>query len=368
MRQSRRLTGIKWLVGAILTMILPLLSGQATESQGLPPERATGQIMYIIGSTLMKDYTAAVMERLVKNAGLPPAIIANRGSTRGIESFCAGIGLDTPDIVAISRRIRSTEIDACRSHGVTDIVEIQVGYEATGFVSRRDDQDYPLTLASLYRAIAAELPRDYNDFVPNRYSRWHEVDPSLPNTEIRIIIPVSSLGGRGFLEDRMLQSACRNIPEIKTIFSAEDRVKQCVSLRTDRRVVELDTPYDRNVVQTLAASPPGTLAAIPLRFATEHQEFLKVQSFDGVVPNYETVSNHQYQFIRPLYFLIKKAHIKNHRGKGWISGLREFITEITRESTIGPSGYLTQIGVFPIEEDRRRNIREASLRLKIINR
>jgi len=368
MQESRQFMGIKWLSGAILSMIFPFLAGQAAESQVLPPERATGQVMYIIGSTLMKDYTTAIMDRLLKNAKLPPAIIANRGSARGIEAFCAGVGLNTPDIVATSRRIRSTEIDSCRAHGVTNIVEIQVGYEATGIVSRRDDQDYPLNLTSLYRAVAAELPRDFNDFIPNRYTRWSEVDPSLPNTEIRMIIPVPSLGGRGLIEDQMLQGACRGIPEIKTIFGAEDRVKQCISLRTDGHIAELDTPYDLNVVQTLATSPPGTLAVIPLRFATEHKEFLKVQSFDGVVPSYETVSNHQYHFTRPLYFLVKKDHIKSYRGKGLVSGLREFITEITRESTIGPSGYLAKIGVFSIEEERRNRIREASLRLSIIDR
>ncbi|CAK0779649.1 hypothetical protein CCP3SC15_6760001 [Gammaproteobacteria bacterium] len=220
----------------------------------------------------------------------------------------------------------------------------------------------------MYNAIAAELPKDYNEFLPNHYTRWHEADSSLPNTEIRMAIPVPSLGGRAFLEDRMLQGACRTIPEIKTIFGAENRVKQCIALRSDKRIIELDTPYDRNVVQTLAASPPGTLAVLPLRFATEHQDSLKVQPFDGVIPTTETVSNHEYHFTRPLYFLVKKAHIKNYWGKGLVSGLREFITEITRESTIGPGSYLAQLGVFPIEEKRRNQIREASLRLTIIDR
>ena len=324
--------------------------------------------MYIMGSTLMKDYTVAVMERLTKNAGLPPALLVNRGTTRGLKAFCAGTGVDTPDVVALSRRMRSVELEECRTHGVKDIIEIQIGYEAAGMVSRRDDQDYPLTLVSMYRAVAAELPRDFNDFVPNTYSRWHEVDASLPNTEIRMIVPVRSLGGRAFLEDRMLQGACRKIIEIKTIFGAETRVKQCIALRDDGRIIELDTPYDRNVVQTLAASPPGTLAAIPLRFATEHQEFLKIQPFDGVIPNYETVSNHHYLFTRPLYFLIKKAHVKNYRRKGLVSGLREFITEVTRETTIGPGGYLAKLGVFPVEAEMRNQIREDSLRLVTIER
>jgi phosphate transport system substrate-binding protein len=367
MKQNGRFMSIKWLAVGMMAVVLPL-SGQALESKEELPKRTTGEALYIIGSTLMKDYTDAVMDRLMKNAKLPPAIIANKGSTRGIEAFCMGVGIETPDIVAVSRRIRSTELDACRAHGVTDIVEIQVGYEATGLVSRRDDKDYPLTLVSLYRAIAAELPRDVNDFIPNRYSRWHEVDPTLPDTEIRLAIPVPSLGGRAFLEDRILQGACRNILEIKTIFGAENRVKQCITLRNDGRITELDTPYDKNIVRTLNTSPPGTLAVIPLRFATEHKDALKVQPLDGIVPSHETVSNHQYEFTRPLYFLVKKAHIKNYWGEGMVSGLREFITEITRESTIGPEGYLVKLGVFPMEEERRSQIRETSLRLGTIER
>lgn len=324
--------------------------------------------MYIIGSTLMKDYTVAIMDRLIKNAKLPPAILVNKGTTRGVEAFCAGTGLNTPDIVALSRRLRSSELEDCRAHGVTDLIEILIGYEAAGIVSRRDNQDYPLTLVSMYKALAAELPRDINDFIPNQNKRWRDVDPNLPNTEIRMIIPVPSLGGRGFMEDRMLQGACRKIIEIKTIFGAEDRVKQCIALRDDNRITELDTPYDRNVVQTLATSPSGTLAIIPLRFATEHQEFLKIQSLEGVVPNHETVSSREYQFTRPLYFLIKKAHIKNYRRKGLVSGLREFITEATREATIGPSGYLAKLGVFSVDAEMRNEIRTASLRLSTIDR
>ena len=355
-----------WLVQA--ADITSLLPKPPVESQILPPERATGKIMYILGSTLMKDYTLAIMDRLYKNTGLPPALIVNKGTTRGIESFCSGIGINTPDIVALSRRMRSSELETCFNNGVNEIVEIPIGFEAAGFVSRRDDQDYPLTLISLYKAIAAELPRDFNDFIPNTYTRWNEVDQSMPNTEIRMVVPVKSLGGRGFLEDRILQGACRKIKEISTIFDSDTRVKQCISMREDGRIVELDTPYDRNVVQTLASSPPGTLAVIPLKFATEHQEFLKVQPFDGIVPNHETVANHQYPFTRPLYFLVKRAHIKNFRKKGLVSGLREFITEVTRETTIGPGGYLAKLGLFPLEPEIREQVRISSLRLYNISR
>ena len=366
MIQNSRSLGAWWLVGVVLgTLAFACLHAEA---QPLPPGRMSGQNLYVVGSTLMGDYTAAVIEHLTKNAALPPPIVSYEGSGRGIATFCAGTGLATPDIVATSRRILTAELDNCRAHGVTDIIEIQLGYEAAGIVSRRDDQDYPLTLVSMYRAIAAELPKDFHDFVSNRYQRWHEVDPSLPNTEIRLIIPLPSLGGRAFLEERMLQSACRTIPEIASIYQATERVRQCTALRKDGRILELDTPYAQNVVQTLAASPLGTLAVLPLRFITEHQEFLKVQPFDGVIPDYESVATRQYGFIRPLYFLVKKDHVKNYLGAGLVSGLREFITEVTRESTIGPNGYLSKLGLFPLDERTRQRVRRANLRLYTIER
>ena len=368
MKHSRKRMSIPWWVGIVLASALTDLHGEATDLQGPPAERATGQVLYIVGATFMQDYTAAVMEHLEKEAGLPPAIITTQSATRAIDLFCAGIGLDTPDIAVVSRRIHAAEIDACADHGVRDIVEIPIGYEAAAMVSRRDDQAYPLTLGDLYHAVAAELPRNDNDFVPNRVGRWREIDKNLPDTEIHFIVPVPSLGGRSFFEDRILQGACRNISEIRSIFSASARVKQCVALRGDGRVIELDTPYDRNVVQTLASAPLGTLAMLPLRFVTEHQEFLTIQPLDGVMPNYETVANHRYFFTRPLYFLVKKAHVRNYQQQGLVAGLREFVTEITRESTIGPSGYLAALGVFPMESEVRDRIREVSLQLNTISR
>ncbi len=363
MKQRRRLINVPWVLGALLSLGYVTVQAEIE----VPPDRESGQVLYIVGSTLMQDYTTAVMEHLEKNAALPPAIIVNQGSTRGIDLFCAGLGLDTPDILAISRKVHSSELNTCYEHGVTDIIEIQVGYEASVVVSRRDDQDYPLDLVSLYRAVAATLPTGNGDFVSNHATRWHEVDNTLPDTAIRFILPVRSLGGHAFFEDKILQGACRNIPEIRSIFDASQRVKQCIAMRNDGRILEMDTPYNRNVVQTLASSPHGTLAILPLRFATEHQEFLKIQALGGVIADYETVSNHQYTFTRPLYFLVKKAHIKNYRGRGLVSGLREFITEVTREPAIGPSGYLSKMGVFPMDSAIRSKIRETSLRLDTLD-
>lgn len=215
---------------------------------------------------------------------------------------------------------------------------------------------------ALYLAIARELPEGF-DFNLNRYGRWSQVDSRLPDTEIRFVIPSPALGGRAFLEDQMLQRACRSIFEIKSIFSADERVKQCISLREDGRIIELDKPFEENVLKQLQSSPPGTLAVVPMRFASAHLDVEKVQPLDGVLPTTETVADHSYQFVRPLYFYVKKAHVKNYLGDGPVNGLREFITEVTRESAIGPDGYLAKIGVFPMNDELRQRVRQSNLQL-----
>lgn len=347
-------------------LLAALLAGGSPPAMAEDPEpsRASGQVMFFIGTQLMLPYLHAIAARLVENAGLAPPLLENQSTLEGIKHFCQGVGLDTPDVVAVSRRLRGAELEDCRAHGVEEVVEVLIGYDATVVVSRSDDLDYPMTRQAFYRAVAAELPQD-REFFPNAYTHWRQVDPNLPDTEIRVILPAPTLGGRAFLDNHLLQGACRDIPEIRSIFSADERVEQCITLRQDNRIFELDAPDDFEIrmVQALEASPPGTLAVVPLRFAFNQASALKIQSLEGVMPTRESVSNHYYSLIRPLYLFVKKAHIKNYLGVGPVHGLREFITEATRETTLGPDGYLADLGLIAMPDLRRSEARAASLTL-----
>lgn len=352
-----------WIPSLLLSLSLAAMGVQAApDDAGTTPERTDGSRMFIIGSTLMAPYIKDVIEHLSTNAGIPAAIMVNKGSARGVDAFCSGIGIQYPDVVAVSRRIRSVELDRCQANGVTDVMEIQVGYAATAIISRADDQTYPLTLNSLYRAIARELPEG-SDFHLNTKTKWKDVDSRLPDTDIRFIVATPALGGRGFMEDRMLQQACRGIFEIKAIFNAEDRVKQCITLRDDGRIIELDAPYEQNVLKALQTSPPGTLAVVPTNFATSHLDVEKIQPLEGILPTEQTIADGSYDFVRPLYFYVKKAHVKNYLGQGPVAGLREFITEVTRESSVGPNGYMVTRGIFPMHDEMRASVRASALRL-----
>lgn len=60
--------------------------------------------------------------------------------------------------------------------------------------------------------------------------------------------------------------------------------------------------------------------------------------------------------------------MKDYRGRGPVAGLRELITELTRERTIGPDGYLVVEGVVPLAEDERERVRSRALRLATMER
>ena len=337
------------------------LAPVTSPSTALPAASGERATLLITGSTLIKPFTDVIMERLMQTAGLPPAVILPTGTSKGVKAFCKSVGVDTPDIVAVSRRMRHREYEECKANGVTDIVEIQIGYEALVVISRLDD-NISLTLDDFYRGIAEELPEG-DEFLENTHSNWRDIRPGLPDTPINFILPSKDLGARGFFSDRFLQGACRNIFEIKSIFSAEERVSQCVNMRDDNRIVEVGVPFVENVRKALMAAKAGTLAITSFRHAQELSDVARIVAFDGLTPTYETIAERRYDFTRPLYYYVKRAHVKDYMGNGPVLGLREFITEVTRETTFGRDGYLAAIGLVPMSASERERVRYDALHL-----
>ncbi|WP_374441221.1 PstS family phosphate ABC transporter substrate-binding protein [Stella sp.] len=320
-----------------------------------------------VGSTFVSPFLRSVFDRLVESGVIVPPQQDYRGTERGLAEFCRSAGPDAASVVAMSRRMRTTEFERCQENGVPAIIEIQLGSNTLVLATRRNDADYDLSLRNLYEAVARELPTD-DEFLTNSRKRWKEIDDRLPDTPIRVVLPAPGLGSRGFFEDRFLEAACRGIPAIRGIFAAEARVKQCVGLRTDKVVVEVGVPYDQAVRLAMTDAAPGSIAILPYNMAVAMADLLKILPLDGVLPSPTTVASRTYPYIRPLFVYINRAHVKDYRGRGPVAGLRELITELTRERTIGPDGYLTVEGVVPLSEENRAYVRGRALRLATMER
>ncbi|BBK38406.1 hypothetical protein STAQ_34840 [Allostella sp. ATCC 35155] len=333
----------------------------------LAPAAAAEAPIKVVGSTFVSPFLRSVFDRLVEANLVVPPQQEYRGTVRGLTEFCRSVAPDTASVAAMSRRMRTSEFEACQANGVAQIIEIQLGSNTLVLTAGRKDADFDLTLRNLYDALAREVPAD-EEFLPNTRKRWKEVGDNLPDLPIRVAVPAEGLGSRGFFEDRFLQAACRNIPSIRSIFSAESRVRQCVTMRNDEHVVEVGTPYDQAVRQIMTGAPAGTIAVVPYNMATAMNDLLKILPLDGVLPSPTTVAARTYPFNRPLFVYVKRAHVKDYRGRGPVAGLRELITELTRERTIGPDGYLVVEGVVPLAEDERERVRSRALRLATMER
>src|SRR5690606_19582027 len=79
-------------------------------------------------SIVAEEYGAAFPEFKVP-------VVGSGGTGGGLKQFCEGIGGNTIDIANASRPMRDSEREACVAAGVTDIREVQFGFDGIVFAS-----------------------------------------------------------------------------------------------------------------------------------------------------------------------------------------------------------------------------------------
>src|SRR5699024_9039962 len=111
----------------------------------------------VAGSSTVLPYAAIVAEIFGENTDFPTPIIESGGSSAGLKKFCEGVGDNTIDIANASRRIKDSEVAACASAGVTDIIEVQFGYDGIVFASDINGEAFAFTPEDWYKALAAQV-------------------------------------------------------------------------------------------------------------------------------------------------------------------------------------------------------------------
>jgi len=81
--------------------------------------------------------------------------------------------------------------------------------------------------------------------------------------------------------------------------------------------------------------------SIALAATEENASKVKGVAINGVAPTYASISSFGYPGARPLYIYVKNAHVRA------IPAIRAFVAEITKESAIGPKGYMLAGGRAP---------------------
>jgi len=305
------------------------------------PALARDQIQ-VAGSSTVLPYATIVAEAFGENFEFPTPVVEGGGTGAGLERFCEGVGENTIDIVTASRAIRDGEREVCIANGVTDIMEVRLGYDGIVFASAVAGPDFAFTPEHWFKALAAEVVVD-GAVVANPFTMWNEIDAALPAQEIRAFIPGTKHGTREVFEDYVILQGCEDSGALEAFTAAkggEDEAEgACLALRTDGRSIDIDGDYTETLARLEA--DPTSIGVFGLPFYENNRDKLKVATISGVVPSVETVASGEYPVSRPLYFYVKKAHI------GVIPGLQEFVEFFVSNDMAGPGGPLAIYGLVP---------------------
>ncbi|WP_375280958.1 PstS family phosphate ABC transporter substrate-binding protein [Pseudooctadecabacter sp.] len=295
----------------------------------------------VAGSSTVLPYASIVAEAFGDNTDFPTPVVESGGSSAGLARFCEGIGETTIDVANASRGIREGEIEECAANGVTDIIEVRIGYDGIVFASQIDGPDYTaFTPSDLFNALAPKVMVD-GELVDNPYTQWSEFNADLPAADILAFIPGTKHGTREVFEEKVIAVGCEETGAFEAMMEAgmseDDAEDACLAVRTDGLSVDIDGDY----TETLASidANPNAIGVFGLAFYENNTDTLKVATMSGVEPTTETIAAGDYPVSRPLYFYIKGAHI------GVIPGLKEYAQFFMADELAGPDGPLAQYGL-----------------------
>ncbi len=86
-------------------------------------------------------------------------------------------------------------MDSCASNGVTDIVEVKIGYDGIVMANALGGDAVALSRTDIFMALAKEVPGEVEgELVENPYETWADVNPSLPANRIEVLGSAANLG------------------------------------------------------------------------------------------------------------------------------------------------------------------------------
>ena len=317
----------KFLLSLPLVALVAACGGNGSGGNG-------GATIKIVGSSTVYPFSTAVAEAFMKaNAG-SRVIVESTGTGAGMKLFCAGVGGKFPDAVDASRPMKASEYADCAKAGAKQIIEVPIGIDGLTIIESRDSPGMNLTVADIYKALAA------NPFgKPNTAQTWHDVNPALAATKIRVLGPPPTSGTRDSLADLILTKGCETDPAMKELKKSDEKKQKdiCTKIREDGAYVEAGE-NDNLLVQKVSGDA-GTLGVLGFSYLEANQDKVKAVSLAGVSPTEVTIADLSYPGSRTLFVYIKGEHLVAK------PKLKDFIATYSKMWSTG--GVLQKRGLVP---------------------
>lgn len=342
---------------------------------------ATGrETLRVVGSSTVFPFVTTAAENFGARSGFPAPLVEAMGTGGGMNLFCAGLGPTYPDFTAASRRIKPSEFQLCQENGVTQIVEILIGFDGIVLGNSVDAEPMDIAKRDLFLALAARIPMpvngegrpvlsadgrlisdssfsqvagyDCNTLIDNPYRRWADINPQLPVSRIEVFGPPPTSGTRdAFVELDMLEGA-RQLTCLGELERSSPQQFEQIAARIREDGAWVDSgENDNSVVQTLS-NAPSAFGIFGFSFLEQNGDRIQAARLDGIEPTYDNISNGIYPSSRSLYVYAKAQH------QGVKPGFLEFVEELTREDALGPFGYMADRGLIALPEARRMETAE----------
>lgn len=310
----------------------------------------------IVGSSTVYPFATTVAEQFGKAGAFKTPVVESTGSGGGLKLFCAGVGVEHPDITNASRRIKKSEVEKCHKNGVTSITEVKVGYDGIVLANSKASPQMSITRKQIFLALAKDVPGADGKLIANPNKKWSDIDKSLPDVKIEVLGPPPTSGTRDAFAELALEGGCKTFPAIKAMKKGDAKmgIKKdkkaykaiCHSIREDGAYVEAGE-NDVLIVRKLEANK-NAFGVFGYSFLDQNADKIQGSMIDGGAPTFEAIADGSYAVSRPLFFYIKNAHV------GTVPGMKEYVAEFASEKAWGDEGYLADKGLIPMPKAERK--------------
>jgi phosphate transport system substrate-binding protein len=316
----------------------------------------------IVGSSTVFPFATSVAENFGRTGGFKTPTIESTGTGGGMKLFCAGAGVDHPDITNASRRMKASEYEHCQESGVLSITEVKIGFDGIAIANSKSAPLFNLTPKDIFLALAKDVPDASGKLVANPNKTWKDVNATLPANKIEVLGPPPTSGTRDAFLELAMEAGCDSFDSIKAMKkSDQDQHKAvCHGIREDGAYVEAGE-NDNLIVQKLESNP-NALGIFGFSFLDQNADKIQGSKIDGVAPTFDSISSGSYPISRSLFFYVKNAHV------GTIPGIKEYVAEFTSDKAWGDEGYLADKGLIPLPTAERKSVAAAANDLKTMDK
>ncbi len=328
-----------------------------------PVNASARDYIYIVGSSTVYPFSTTVAEQFGKAYGFKTPKVESTGTGGGFKLFCAGVGVEHPDISNASRAIKKSELETCAQNGVKEIVEVKIGFDGIVLANSKKAPVMQLSRKDIFMALASEIPdpKGGAGMVKNPFKTWKDVNPALPDVKIEVLGPPPTSGTRDAFLELAMEEGALEIASLKDLKKTDEKAfkKVAHSIREDGAWIDAGE-NDNLIVQKLLTNP-NAVGVFGFSFLDQNTDKIQGAAVNGTTPTFETIAAQKYPLSRPLFFYVKKAHV------GSIPGIPEFVKEFTEDKAWGPQGYLADKGLIPLPDAERASVRDAARAMKLLS-